>query len=193
MVINKDFTKEVAILKNMDIIKVQCKMVMKKIFLTVGVCAGLLLASCNTTSASTHFKPGYMPPKSKMILHQDVELSPKEKYIVARITFYNRKEAGGDRLAMGGRAKEGISVAAHPDFKFGTKIQIPSLAGKIGNGNFIVQDRGTAVTKKKASHGKAYVFDIYVNANSKREGERRISILAKQFGDYVEVIIPKHS
>ena len=87
----------------------------------------------------------------------------------ARITYYSTDSKWGNRVACqrSKRAKEGVSVAAHPNFKFGTKLYIPQLKGKIGDGNFIVQDRGGAVTSKKASRGKAYVFDIYVTSHSK--------------------------
>lgn len=87
----------------------------------------------------------------------------------ARITYYSTDGKWGNRVACqrSKRATEGVSVAAHPNFKFGTKLYIPQLKGKIGDGNFIVQDRGGAVTSKKASRGKAYVFDIYVTSHSK--------------------------
>lgn len=96
----------------------------------------------------------------------------KSKYTqvyTARITYYSTDSKWGNRVACqrSKRAKEGVSVAAHPNFKFGTKLYIPQLKGKIGNGNFIVQDRGGAVTSKKASRGRAYVFDIYVTSHSK--------------------------
>lgn len=65
------------------------------------------------------------------------------------------------------KAIEGITVAAHPDFKLGQKIAIPTLRNRVGSGEFIVQDRGSAVTKKKASHNKGYVFDVFVQSNSK--------------------------
>jgi 3D (Asp-Asp-Asp) domain-containing protein len=87
----------------------------------------------------------------------------------ARITYYSNDKNWKNLVACQRtkRAVEGITVAAHPDFKFGTKIYIPRLKEKIGNGNFTVQDRGSAVTNKKASKGKAYVFDIYVNSHLK--------------------------
>lgn len=93
----------------------------------------------------------------------------RTKIYTARITYYSTDGKWGNRVACqrAKRAKEGITVAAHPDFKFGTKVYIPALKGKIGDGNFIVQDRGGAVTSKKASRGKAYVFDIYVVSHSK--------------------------
>jgi 3D (Asp-Asp-Asp) domain-containing protein len=83
----------------------------------------------------------------------------------SRITYYSvGEDKWGDLVACPKtpRAKEGITVAAHPDFPFGTKIKIPSLSGIIGDGIFIVQDRGSAVTKKKASKGKCHVFDVFV-------------------------------
>jgi len=92
------------------------------------------------------------------------EKQKKEKY-TARITYYSvGQDKWGDKVAcpQTPMAKEGITIAAHPQFKFGTKVHIPQLENKIGDGYFIVQDRGGAVTKKKAAKGKAYVFDIFV-------------------------------
>lgn len=96
-------------------------------------------------------------------------ISKYSQVYTARITYYSTDGKWGNRVACqrSKRAKEGVSVAAHPNFKFGTKLYIPQLKGKIGDGNFIVQDRGGAVTSKKASRGKAYVFDIYVTSHSK--------------------------
>jgi 3D (Asp-Asp-Asp) domain-containing protein len=106
-----------------------------------------------------------------LFLFSSIHSSSEENRVIynARITYYSTDSRWGDRVACqrSKRAKEGISVAAHPDFKFGTKVYIPELKGKIGDGNFIVQDRGGAVTSKKASRGKAYVFDIYVTTHSK--------------------------
>jgi|TARA_R110002020_G_scaffold126312_6_gene284054 hypothetical protein len=87
-----------------------------------------------------------------------------EEYL-CRVTYYHpHQDKWGSRVACPNtkRATEGVTVAAHPDFSFGTKIYIPDLKGVVGNGRFIVQDRGSAVTKKRASHGKAYVFDVYL-------------------------------
>jgi 3D (Asp-Asp-Asp) domain-containing protein len=105
----------------------------------------------------------------------------------ARITYYSTDGKWGNRVACqrSKRAKEGVSVAAHPNFKFGTKLYIPELKGKIGNGNFIVQDRGSAVTSKKASRGKAYVFDIYVTSHSK------IHRFAHSQPEYMKVYVQK--
>jgi 3D (Asp-Asp-Asp) domain-containing protein len=99
--------------------------------------------------------------------HTDIPNCAQE--YTARITYYSTDGRWGNKVSCQKTryAKEGITVAAHPNFKFGTKLYIPGLKGKIGNGNFIVQDRGGAVTSKKASRGKAYVFDIYVTSHSK--------------------------
>ena len=114
-------------------------------------------------------------------------ISKYSQVYTARITYYSTDGKWGNRVACQSskRAKEGVSVAAHPNFKFGTKLYIPQLKGKIGNGNFIVQDRGSAVTKKKASRGKAYVFDIYVTSHSK------ISKFAHSQPEYMKVYVQK--
>ena len=94
----------------------------------------------------------------------------ESKTIKARITFYHPHQDKWGKLNACPNtkySKEGITVAAHPDFKFGTKISIPELANIVGDGNFIVQDRGSAVTKKRASKGKFYVFDVYVSSPKK--------------------------
>lgn len=84
--------------------------------------------------------------------------------IQARITYYHpHQDKWGSRVAdpKTRRAKHGITVAAHPDFKFGQKIEIPHLSDHFGDPVFIVQDRGGAVTSKKAAKGKGYVFDVF--------------------------------
>ena len=91
------------------------------------------------------------------------KISKKETHR-CRITYYCGDDKWGDQVADPAtkRAITGVTVAAHPDFPFGTKIFIPELKGHIGDGHFIVQDRGAWVTSKKAAQGKAYVFDVYV-------------------------------
>jgi len=109
----------------------------------------------------------------------------KQSSHVARVTYYHAQSPYGSKVASPHvkKAVEGITVAAHPDFKFGTKIFIPDLKGTIGDGIFTVQDRGTAVTKKKAAKGKAYVVDVFVNTRSKLE------YLAKTKPEYMKVYI----
>lgn len=106
----------------------------------------------------------------------------------ARITYYTPYEdKWGSQVACPKtrRAKEGITVAAHPDFKFGTEVKIPELKSKVGDGTFIVQDRGGAVKSKKAAKGKAYVFDVFVSSNSKMRAH------AKYRPMYMDVYIKK--
>jgi 3D (Asp-Asp-Asp) domain-containing protein len=93
----------------------------------------------------------------------------KGEWINARVTYYTPASPYGDKVACqkAKKAKEGITVAAHPRLPFGTKVEIPDLKGIIGNGSFIVQDRGSAVTSKKASRGKTDVIDVFVNSNQK--------------------------
>ena len=86
-----------------------------------------------------------------------------------RVTYYSpHQDYWGWRNACPNtkRSVRGVTVAAHPKYPFGTRIYIPELAGVIGDGNFIVQDRGTAVTKKKASRGQTEVIDVFVRNNS---------------------------
>lgn len=101
----------------------------------------------------------------------------------ARVTFYSNDPKWGKRVACQKTkyATEGITVAAHPKYKFGTKLFIPKLKGVIGDGIFVVQDRGGAVTRKVASNGKAFVFDVYVSSHSK------IQKLKTKVPDYLEV------
>ena len=93
----------------------------------------------------------------------------KGQWINARVTYYTPASPYGDKVACQKtkRAKEGITVAAHPKLPFGTIIEIPELADVMGDSVFIVQDRGSAVTKKTASRGKTDVIDVYLNSNQK--------------------------
>jgi len=102
---------------------------------------------------------------------------PPTKMHRARITFYS---VGQDKFGVQNadpkskRSKVGTTVAAHPHFDFGTKISIPALKGIVGDGNFIVQDRGSAVTKRTASKGGAYVFDVFVTPSQRRRYGREL-------------------
>jgi hypothetical protein len=100
---------------------------------------------------------------------ESIHSNSQSKKILARITYYYPQSPYWNKVCCKNvkKAIEGITVAAHPDFKFGQTIVIPALKGKVGNGEFAVQDRGPAVTKKRASRGKGYVFDVFVNSNSK--------------------------
>lgn len=91
--------------------------------------------------------------------------SAQPKKIWARLTYYNPSQAGGWKVAASKsiKNKQGVGIAAHPDFKFYTRVEIPVLNGVIDkDATFWVLDRGRDVTAKKASKGKAYVFDVFV-------------------------------
>ena len=109
----------------------------------------LVCASCTTSNLADDYSLVYS----------------KHKKYTARITYYSvGQDKWGDRVACPKtlRAREGTTVAGHPDFKFGTQIYIPMLRDKIGDGKFVIQDRGSAVKSKRATSGKAYVFDVFV-------------------------------
>lgn len=89
-----------------------------------------------------------------------------EGFFVARITFYADDARFGNLTASGKRAEKGLTVAAHPRYKFGTKLEIPELAKVFGDAMFEVADRGPAVTKASASGGKSPVIDVYVGSHS---------------------------
>jgi 3D (Asp-Asp-Asp) domain-containing protein len=115
-------------------------------------------------------------------------IEPKGEWITARITYYTPTSPYGNKVACQKtkRAKEGITVAAHPKLKFGTRIEIPELADVMGDSSFIVQDRGSAVTKKVASRGKTEVIDVYLNSNQK------LTKLTKTKPKYMKVLIIYH-
>ncbi len=109
------------------------------------------------------------------------------KKVNARITYYRAGEDKyGSRIACSKllRAKEGTTIAAESKIPFGTPVHIPALAGIVGDGKFIVQDRGGAVTSdpyyKIRKHGKIYwkptaikgtgadtIFDVWVGSKKK--------------------------
>lgn len=111
----------------------------------------LLTLSCSTSNTS------------------NVTVPEKRTSYIARITYYYPQQPYGSKVACPNAkvAREGITVAAHPDFKFGTKIYIPELKNTLDDGYFTVQDRGPAITRKSASGGKNYVFDVFVSSHSK--------------------------
>jgi 3D (Asp-Asp-Asp) domain-containing protein len=111
-----------------------------------------------------------VPANSGLGAHSRVATGGDSRAVWARITAYARDEDKyGTHTASGVRARQGVTVAAHPDFPFGTQIKIPSLKPIVGgDGNFVVQDRGTAVTAEKASHRAGYVFDVFVDTTKRR-------------------------
>lgn len=87
-----------------------------------------------------------------------------------RITYYTAHEDKyGARVADPNtrRAQQGVTVAAHPTFPFGTTIEIPELKSLNSTGIFVTQDRGGAVTRMKASHRTAYVWDVFLACGNK--------------------------
>lgn len=116
------------------------------------------------------------------------EKEPETIKIRARITYYSvGQDKYGSRNAdpSSKRSKIGVTVAAHPKFKFGTKLSIPALKGIVGDGNFVVQDRGGAVTRKVASKGKHYVFDVFVTPAQRRKYMYKLPM-------YMDVEVLKH-
>jgi hypothetical protein len=85
---------------------------------------------------------------------------------MARITFYGPHEDHfGSRIAIGGRAHEGTTMASPKAIAFNTSVSVPALAGVVGNGCFVIQDRGSAL-EKAYRHGQLRL-DVYV-ASRKR-------------------------
>jgi hypothetical protein len=101
----------------------------------------------------------------------------------ARITYYTGRH---EKRAMDGKkAIQGETVAAHPQYHFGEKIIIPELKPFLGDDEFTIQDRGRDVTRRKASHGKADVFDIFV------KNYATMKKLEKQAQEYMTVELLK--
>ena len=125
----------------------------------ISLCLATLLASCQSTQHSK-------APAPQSVIKQVAPTVTQTRYkkITCRVTYYTPDKKWGTRVSAPGvkEAIQGVTVAAHPDFKFGTKISIPRLKGILDDGLFLIQDRGSAVTKKTASRGKAYVIDIYL-------------------------------
>lgn len=136
---------------------------MKKLLANI---IAILLASCVATSTAL--------PQPKYIHHH-----------TARVTYYYPQPPYGSKVACSKTkyANEGTTVAAHPDFKFGTKLYIPELKNSVDDGYFIVQDRGPAVTSKRASNGRAYVVDVFVKSRS------RLQHLTKTEPAYMKVYV----
>jgi 3D (Asp-Asp-Asp) domain-containing protein len=102
----------------------------------------------------------------------------------ARITFYHpHEDKWGSRIATGGRAVEGKTVAAARVLPLGTPVEIPKLAGVVGTGNFVVEDRGRDVERAKAGHGLP-VIDVYVSSR------RRYNWCRKFLPPVMELVLP---
>lgn len=120
-----------------------------------------------------------------------ISLIQKGRTFKARITYYTRHEdKWGSRVACSTkmRAKQGTTIAAHPYFPFWTKIFIPMLKGVVGDGHFTVQDRGGAVTSRKAVpqslRSSIYDFDVYLACSNKA-----MRGLAATLPPYMDVLV----
>jgi 3D (Asp-Asp-Asp) domain-containing protein len=128
------------------------------------------MASCKTLLASLLLL--------KLCSCAPVALLPSKNKGVARVTFYNAHEDKfGSRIACSKsrRATVGKTAAAESQFPFGTVVRIPWLARILGNGSYIVEDRGSAVQNRKASFGTTPVFDLFVN--TRKEMKRLAAIV----------------
>lgn len=122
--------------------------------LIAGVAASMMV-SCESPMGATN------TTHEKVTTHGKVDTT-------ARVTYYNKHEDHfGSRIAIGGRAKEGITVAMENSIPYGAKVQVATLKGIVGNGEFIKQDTGRDVRNRKASRGKLLVVDVYVATRRK--------------------------
>jgi len=150
---------------------------MKSIIIIALAAFSLSFSACSTINAPNNHRNA---PKTSQIAPNKIK---------ARITYYNAHEdKWGARVSMSPkmRACEGVTVAAHPCFEFGTKVIIPNFKGILGNGVFEVQDRGTKVTRKVASGGNEFVFDVFLNGK-----KRKINLFERTFPEYMDVIVLK--
>jgi 3D (Asp-Asp-Asp) domain-containing protein len=85
---------------------------------------------------------------------------------MARVTFYYpHEDRFGATLCGGGKAKEGLTIAAPSAIRLGTAVQIPRIKGIVGAGKFVVQDRGRKL-ESEFRHGRLRL-DVYVATLSK--------------------------
>lgn len=103
-----------------------------------------------------------------MLLTAGCTVAPLNRAQLARVTFYSKGEDKyGSRIAIGGHAVEGRTVAMEKTIPFGTPVVIPLLRGVVGGGEFVCEDRGKDVNRRKASYGQYPVIDVYC-ANPKK-------------------------
>lgn len=153
---------------------------MKKILLTLLTL--LLSCSCAIAKTTTKHKPSITIVQKK---NNNIAASIHKKSICgrirARVTYYCAEFPFGSHVAQPGvkKAIAGKTIAAHPAFKFGTKVYIPNLS----NDKFVVQDRGSAITRGTASKGKSFVFDVFCRNRSEMNRFARLN------SEYMDVII----
>lgn len=139
---------------------------MKKI--KIFIIGGALLFTSFQVFATSSFQFKSFVKYSKDVIHFTPE-KPNISFI-ARITYYNKfQDKYGSKVACSSKLHsiEGVTAAMANHIPFFTKVQIPKLKGIIGQGEFICQDRGSAVNARKASRGKFEVIDIFVNKSTK--------------------------
>lgn len=161
-----------------------------------------ILASCSPKFASCPIYPdvlcGAPTGSSEPVKVSRVPLGAKP--ITARVTYYTPFEDKWGWLNAcpdTGRSKEGVTVAACHSQSFGTKVYIPGLEGQLeqvgykvgdGDGAFVIQDRGSAVSKRTASKGKYPIIDVFVKSNTRRNQ------LMRKMPDYMTIyILPTQS
>lgn len=127
---------------------------MKKIFI---ILLSLGLIGCETLPTQRHSKYKGI---ARVTAYNPYE---KDKIRIRRgRRFVWRWMQWGRRTASGIRATQGVTCAAAKKFPIGTKVYFPQLNGVIGNGNFVVQDRGAGEQKFHTSNW----FDIYCDNKS---------------------------
>ncbi len=109
---------------------------------------------------------------------------PTPTPIIARVTFYHpHEDKWGSRIATGGRAREGWTMAAPRVVPFSTKVVAPLLNGVVGTGHFNVEDRGGALERY---YRKGQLrLDVYVDSR------RRCKWLGSHLPEFMPVILEK--
>lgn len=91
---------------------------------------------------------------------------PKPSKQLARVTYYDAHEDRfGSKLAIGGRAHEGWTMAAPSVIPFHKWVTVPDLKGVVGKGVFEIQDRGTAL--ERAYRRGELRLDVFVANRAK--------------------------
>lgn len=82
----------------------------------------------------------------------------------------------GRKTSSGCKATEGVTVAAPSWVPFGTRVSIPALKGVVGNGSFVVQDRGDGVRRLHTNEW----FDVFVS------NKRKMNYLASVLPEWLD-------
>lgn len=117
-----------------------------------------------------------------LLLCSCAPLTPCSHKTMVRVTFYGpHEDRFGSRIAIGGRAREGVTMAAPAAIPFFKQVCVPQLAGRVGQGNFVIQDRGSAL-EKAFRHGQLRL-DVYVTSR------KRLRQLQYELPEYMEAEI----